>query len=87
MEQVPDMVSIVDGSGRHNLCFLYYCHARFLHNQQKTEQLVRKLNARFQEPLDDTELESMITSVASHIEKLSVLWCYMEFPKDNNIFA
>lgn len=70
MEQVPDMVSLVDGSGRHNLCFLYYCHARFLHNQQETEQLVRKLNARFQEPLDDTELESMITSVASHIEKL-----------------
>ena len=70
MEQVPDMVSLVDGSGRHNLCFLYYCHARFLHNQQETEQLVRKLNARFQEPLDNTELESMITSVASHIEKL-----------------
>lgn len=69
MERVPSLTSLVDGSGRHNLCFLYYCHARFMYNRKDTEQLVRELNACFQEPMDDSELDTMFASVAGHIEE------------------
>ena len=68
MERVPSLTSLVDGSGRHNLCFLYYCHVRFLYNRKDTEQLVREFNACFREPMNDAELETMFASVASHVE-------------------
>lgn len=68
MEQIPDEVMLVDGSGRHKFIFAYYCHCRLLYTQPKAVQKTKMLNARFTEPLSDAELENQIFRVDSHCE-------------------
>lgn len=68
MEQIPDEVTLMDGSGRHKFIFVYYCHCRLLYLQPVAADMARALNARFTEPLSDVELENQIERIDVHYE-------------------
>lgn len=68
MQQIPDEVTLIDGSGRHKFIFVFYCHCRLLYLQPIAADMARDLNARFAEPLSDVELENQLERVDIHYE-------------------
>lgn len=68
MEQIPEEVKLIDGSGRHRFIFVYYCHCRLLYLQPMAEKMARALNDRFTEPLPDIEFSNQIARVDAHFE-------------------
>lgn len=68
MEQIPEEVKLIDGSGRHRFIFVYYCHCRLLYLQPIAEKMARALNDRFTEPLPDIEFSNQIARVDAHFE-------------------
>ena len=68
MELIPEKVCLVDGSGRHNFSFLYYCLCRVLYTQPESEKKLRELNSHFQEPLNEEEISNIVYTTDTHTE-------------------
>ena len=68
MNQIPQKVYLVDGSGRHNFCFVYYCLSRILYTQLYSEKKLRELNSHFREPLNEEEISNIVYTTDIHKE-------------------
>lgn len=69
MEQIPDYMDIVEGSGRHRFIFVFYCHCRLIYTKRGAVKKAVDLNDRFFDLLSEDELFHQLEKVDQHMEK------------------
>ena len=68
MQEIPNKVSLTEGTGRHKFIFVFYCHARIIYTWDEAVTLTRELNNRFTTPLEPRDFDDQINRVDRHTQ-------------------
>lgn len=68
MQEIPNRVSLTEGTGRHKFIFVFYCHARIIYTWDEAVTLTRELNNRFTTPLEPRDFDDQINRVDRHTQ-------------------